>query len=101
MATMPQDPAAMQDPAAGGMEGIEPAAPEGQGGFEICIKVMPDGQMSIGVEPASMEESETPYQPVQGMQDLVQQIHGIMQSGGQMPDRAAEQAGFDQGFQGE
>lgn len=102
MATMqPQDPSAMQDPAAGGMEGIEPAAPEGQGGYEVCIRVTPEG-MSIGVEQpgAEMAEAETAYQPVASMQELVQAIATIIKSNGQMGNRAEEQAGFEQGFAG-
>lgn len=99
---MGQDPA-MQDPAAGGMEGIEPAPDAAAGGYEICIKVTPDGQMSIGVEqpdPAAPEGAEGAYQPVQGMPDLLKQIQGIIQSGGKVADRAAEQQGFEQGFAG-
>jgi hypothetical protein len=97
----------MPEGQAGGMEGIEPGGQE-QSGYEICIKVGADGQMSIGVEQAKAEVAEGAaegqegaYTPVQGMQDLMKQIAMILQSKGQMPDRADEQAGFEQGFSGQ
>lgn len=31
-----------------------------QGGFEICIRVMPDGSMSVYTEPVEAEEGEEP-----------------------------------------
>lgn len=89
----------MEDPAAGGMEGIEPAAPE-QSGFTICVKVSPEG-LAVGIEPPEGAEGmEETYQPVASMQELMQTIASMIKSGGQPSSRAEEQAGFEQGFAG-
>lgn len=71
-------------------ETLDEPMPEEQtsGGFVIEIKVGADGQMSVGVEPASEEASEGgdesgEYQPVASLPELFKLIKQLIASNGE------------------
>jgi hypothetical protein len=97
MALQPMQPAMAADPA------MEQEAP---GGFEICIRVGPDGELSVGVEGAAAEAmegaepAETGYQPAKNAKEALTMALYAIKNDGQLPDMAAQNAAFDEGFNG-
>ena len=102
MATMmPQQPA-MQEP----MQ--EEGAPTG--GYEICIYVGADGQISVGVETAEYEAAEEEgaqaagmekesMQPVGDFQEAIKTAMDIYKANGKMAEGQSEEAkGFAEAF---
>lgn len=98
----------MMDENVAGAEGAEQP-----GGYEICIKVAPDGSMSVGVDmegeesappapgipPAAPEmDDDASYQPVSSIKEAIQVVMDIYQNAGQMTNMAADNAEFDKGF---
>ena len=103
MATMmPQQPAEMQKP----MQ--EEGAPTG--GYEICIYVGADGQISVGVETAEYEAAEEEgaqaagmekesMQPVGDFQEAIKTAMDIYKANGKMAEGQAEESkGFAEAF---
>jgi len=77
---------------------------EAPGGYEICIRVSPDGELSVGVEGDQAEAmegakpAETGYQPAKNAKDALTMALFAIKNGGQLPDMAKQNAAFDEGF---
>ena len=97
---MPQQPAAMTEQ--------EEGAPTG--GYEICIYVGADGQISVGVETAEYEAAEEEgaqaagmekesMQPVSDFQEAIKTAMDIYKANGKMAEGQAEESkGFAEAF---
>lgn len=87
-----------QDPAMG--------AEEAPGGYEICIKVGPGGELSVGKEGGEMAEAdgmqppEATYQQAADIKEALKLVVGIYQSNGQaQAGPGAEQSAAESAFQ--
>lgn len=69
--------------------------PASQGGYEICIRVGADKQISVGVESAEEDpaagqpEQEGDYAPAASIGEALSMAGEIFRNGGAMPDQAA------------
>lgn len=72
--------------------------------YKICIKVGPNNELSVGVEPASAEAAEggeageSAYQPAKSIKDALTLALSAFRNDGVLPDMGAQNAAFDEGF---
>lgn len=94
MATAPMNPAMA--------EGEQEAMPEAAG-YEICIKVAPDGSMQVYSEMGEGESGEASALPAASLEEAMGIAKQIVDAKGQMPkgDGMSVEDAFAQGFAGE
>lgn len=90
------------------MMGQDPAmgAEDASGSYEICIRVGPTGELSVGKEGGEMAEAdgmqppEAAYQPAADIKEALKLVVGIYQSNGQaQAGPGAEQSAAESAFQ--
>jgi len=102
MATMPQDENEMM-----GAPDAETGPGEPSLAYEICIRVMTDQSIAVGVESAEQEaaeeqssgmEGEPGAKPAANIKDALTQALEIFKAGGKMADDGGDDAAFMSGY---
>ncbi len=106
MATAPMTPPGpMEDDLMDSMGGE--MEEQGEAGYEICIRVEPDGSLSVGVEDDRTpqteglegDEDKSGYQPARDIKEALTMALDIYRQNGKAQDAGAMQAEFKAGYE--